>query len=52
MILNSLLVVVDYIFITTLVNTITRRSDCPRFGLESLGAMRVSCVRTNLIVGV
>ena len=30
MILNSLLVVVDYIFITTLVNTITRRSDCPR----------------------
>ena len=34
MILNSLLVVVDYIFITTLVNTITRRSDCPRLGLE------------------
>ena len=52
MILNSLLVVADYFFITTLVNTITRRSDCPRWVLRSLGAMRVLVVRTNLIVGV
>ena len=51
MILNSLLVVADYFFFTTLLTLSQDRSDCPRRVLRSLEAICVLGVRYNLIVG-